>query len=240
MGMESVDYAAILADLEAKKAALEQAIASLRFALALGAVGQIGDPSVVATTAVPFSASGGEVPVGAFLGKSIPEAAKLCLQIVKRKLTSREIAEQLKKGGIESTAKNFNSIVHSILIRASKSGAGIMKLDRSYWGLAEWYPAAMRGGGPIPEKQKPKSKRGRRLSQKVEKPGESANGNRAGVQERIVQLLRAKPNVEVSAQDIASALDMRIQTAHFVLGKLVYKKQAEKTPTGKYRATTAA
>src|SRR3984957_13537813 len=136
---EPFDYTAIIADLEAKKAALEATLTGLRAAQAVGALGQPGDAPSGGITALPFGANGGEVPVGAFLGRSIPEAARLCLQIVKRKMTTREIAEALKKGGIESTARNFPGQVHSILIRASKpSDSPIMKLDRSFWGLAEW------------------------------------------------------------------------------------------------------
>src|SRR5579863_6215867 len=117
---EMFDYTAIIADLEAKKAALDATITAFRAAQAAGALGQPGDASVSPSLAAPFAASGGEVPVGAFLGRSIPEAAKLCLQIVKRKMTTREIADALKKGGIESTSKSFPMIVHSILDRASK------------------------------------------------------------------------------------------------------------------------
>src|ERR1700747_306325 len=99
MGMELLDYAAILADLEAKKSALEQAIASFRQAMASGALGQMTEGGIVPSLGTSFS--GGEVPAGAFLGKSIPEAAKLYLEIVKKKQTTREIAEALQKGGME-------------------------------------------------------------------------------------------------------------------------------------------
>lgn len=247
MVMEQIDYAAIIADLQAKRAALDNTISSLVAAQSIGALGQPGDGSLAASTIVPsLYGAGGEVPVGAFLGKSIPEAAKLCLAIVRKKLTTREIAEHLKKGGIESTAKNFNSIVHSILIRAaSKPGSGIVKFDRSYWGLVEWLPAGMRGSGAAPQKRKTKSGRARKTRRlvaaaKPQKAIESANGSGIGVQEQIVKLLHAKPNTEISAQDVASSLGMRIQTAHFLLGKLVHRKQAEKTASGKFRAAAAA
>src|SRR5580704_9041499 len=115
-----LDYGAFLADLEAKRAVLEQAIASIRAVMASGALAvSMGDSMPPMADSVSLGLHGGDVPVGAFLGKSIPEAAKLCLQIVKRKLTSREIADSLLKGGIETTAKtsSFPSIVHSILAR---------------------------------------------------------------------------------------------------------------------------
>jgi hypothetical protein len=237
---EGVDYGAIITDLEAKKAALEQTIASLRSALAIGALGQFGD-SAVGTQAFISSASGGEVPVGAFLGRSIPDAAKLCLQILKRKMTSREIAEALKKGGIESTAKNFPTIVHSILDRASKGTSGIVKLDRSFWGLAEWYPLSMRSSVAA-ERRSTKAKKGRKGRTTKNADGKVATVERVpagGTQERLIRYLRAKPAVEFSPQEIADALDMRVQTVHFLLGKLAHSKAAQKTTEGKYRAIVA-
>src|SRR5579864_1861905 len=106
---ETIDYAAFLADLEAKKASLEQAIIAVRSAIAMGAAGQPGDVSGISSTSSPSVSSlhNGEVPAGAFLGKSIPDAAKLYLEIVKKKQTSKEIADGLKRGGIESASKNF-------------------------------------------------------------------------------------------------------------------------------------
>src|SRR5438552_9486563 len=147
MGTEHMDYAAILADLEAKRNALEATIASFRNALAHGALGQAGEippssnglTSGVYPSTLALSISGGEVPAGAFLGKSIPDATKLYLEIVKKKQTSKEISDALQKGGMETNSKNFPQMVHSVLDRARKANTGIVKLDRSHWGLAAWY-----------------------------------------------------------------------------------------------------
>jgi hypothetical protein len=235
---EQVDYMVIIADLEAKRAALDAAIAAFRTALSLGALGQLGDASgVVTNTVVPFSGSGGDVPVGAFLGKSIPEAAKVCLQIVKRKLTSRDIAEYLKKGGIETTAKNFPSLVHSILIRASRAGSGIVKLDRSFWALAEWYPSTMRTSG-LSEKRSYKRISGRRRkSEPSAEPKQKKQSS--GAVSRITEALRSKPDVEFSAEDIAEPASVAVPVARLMLGRLVAQKVAEKTSGGKYKAATA-
>jgi hypothetical protein len=240
MSAESIDYSAIIADLEAKRAALDATIGAFRAAQALGALGQPGEAS--GTTTMSFSASGGEIPVGAFLGKSIPEAAKLCLTIVKRKQTSAEIAEGLKKGGIESTAKNFAGIVHSILSRASKSGSGILKLDRSYWGLADWYPAGMRGGAPVEKKARTKKRRARagqmKAGAKATSNGEQSKPKAlgSGAVSRIAEVLRRQPGNELSPEEIATPANVSVQVARMMLGRLVAGKQAEKTGSGKYRA----
>ena len=94
------DYAAILADMEAKYAILGNAITSLRALLGAGVVGPVGDISLPGS--VPASNPGGmsmALPRGAFLGKKAPEAIKLYLSAVRKKQTNKEIAQALKEGG---------------------------------------------------------------------------------------------------------------------------------------------
>jgi hypothetical protein len=57
MSTEPVDYTAILADLEAKKAALEHTITSFRQAMAMGALGQPSqnESSPLPASPIPFS-----------------------------------------------------------------------------------------------------------------------------------------------------------------------------------------
>src|ERR1700733_6023541 len=141
-----IDYGAILADLEAKKNLLEQAIASFRAALAVGALGGGNGSSSYANFSSPSvngSIHGGEVPAGAFLGKSIPEAVKLYLSIAKSKKTTREIADALRKGGMEKTSTNFENIVHAGVNRAMKNTSAFLRVGKA-WALPEWYPAGVR------------------------------------------------------------------------------------------------
>src|SRR5258708_38740824 len=75
MSNKTLDYAAILADLEAKRSALDNTIAALRNAIVHGTLGEIGEipasvNGIVGTTYSPLSASGGEGAAGGFLGKS--------------------------------------------------------------------------------------------------------------------------------------------------------------------------
>jgi hypothetical protein len=233
---EPIDYTAIISDLEAKRAALDATIGAFRTAQALGALGQPGDASAVTASTLVPPVSGAEIPAGAFLGKSIPEAAKLYLAIVKRKQTSREIAEALKKYGIETTSKKFNGLVHSILDRARKSGTGIVKLDRSYWGLAEWYPAGLRSSVAVAENPSRKRRRGR--PKKSESKAEHARpGPVEGPKpkERILQVLRNQPGIELSMQELAGHLKMPGRAVNAALVSLVRKKIIQKTAGGKYR-----
>ncbi len=233
MGAETFDYTTIIADLEAKKAALDAAIVAFRMAQAMGALGPTGDYSAPPNLLSP-SISGGEVPAGAFLGKSIPEASKLYLAIVKSKQTSRDIAAALLKGGIESRSKTFSAQVHSILDRASKTGSGIVKLDRSHWGLVEWYPVGVRAG-LSQEKRGTRNKR--RKSKASANAGKQPPASGPGAQERILSFMQGKGYV--SPKDIAERTSLKIQTTYLLLGKLVNSKKLDKSPDGHYKIAAA-
>jgi hypothetical protein len=222
MSNESLDYAVILADLEAKRTALDQSIASLRAAMGQGA-GQSGDASSALTNLRPsFGSNGAEVPIpsGAFLGKSIPDAARLYLEIQRGKRTSKEIAEGLRKGGMETTSSNFPQILHSGLDRARKlPGSPLVKLDRSHWGLKGWYPAGIGVSGS-------NQKAGRKKASRRSKGAKPATQQPQPIQvkgkahERALEYLGTKPESERSLSDIAAHLEMGLQGARLILGKL--------------------
>jgi hypothetical protein len=252
MGTEQMDYAAILADLEAKRNALDQTIASFRAALALGTLGQPGEipPSsngssgVFPSTYVP-SISGGEVPAGAFLGKSIPDAAKLYLEIVKKKQTSKEIADALQKGGMETNSKNFQQMVHSVLDRARKAeNSSIVKLDRSHWGLSIWYPASLRSAGMYQGRGASRKKsRKDKTSAKASTPPQlqAALADKSGIKikanERALEYLQSKPHGEHSLADVGEHLGMGIKGARLILGKLVKSGKVRMSAPGMYTVT---
>lgn len=240
--MQPLDYSAVLADLEAKRSDLDRAIVSLRRIVELGVIiGSAEGASPLVNGNPSPDLHGGEVPVGAFLGKSIPEAAKLCLQITKRKMKTREIADALVKGGIETTAKtSFPAIVHSILMRTVRSGGGIVKLDRSFWGLEEWYPASMRTA-TVPKgtnaKRRQRAARVARPSAAAEKPSQAAKHD--SVPQKIWEAIKDK---ELSSGEVAGAVGIKANVAAMLLARMTSPKWkwAEKTASGKYRAIKAA
>ncbi len=251
MGVEQIDYAAILADLEGKRNALDATIQSIRMALAAGTLGQTGDVVLGAAPSVFGSSFGNEVPAGAFLGKSIPDAAKLYLEIVKKKQTSREIAEALQKGGMESHSRNFAQMVHSVLDRARKTGSVIVKLDRSHWGLGEWYPASLRTGATGDKRHKGKkgarkSKGGKRAARQAKDAQRSlpapdksqidTEEPKAKASDRALQFIQAKRNMEHSLEDIARHLGMGKNGTRLTLGKLVKAGKIRTSAPGMYTA----
>src|SRR5712691_4847178 len=109
---EGVDYAAVIADLKAKIGALQRMVASLE-AIGSGALGNLSTISVETGTLISGEAV--ELPRGALLGKTLPEAIKLYLGSVKKKQTNKEIAAALREAGVESKGANFYSLVGGAL-----------------------------------------------------------------------------------------------------------------------------
>jgi hypothetical protein len=235
-----LDYGAILADLEAKKSVLEQAITSLRAAIAIGTLGSSDGATYVNFSSPSASGSihGGEVPAGAFFGKSIPEAAKLYLSIIKKKQTTKEISDALKGGGMETTSDNWEGIVGAGLNRAMKKVGEFVKVGRA-WALAEWYPAGIRSSvtQEKPNKRKAKKQRPQKTSDGASKTTDAQdqkNGHK-NVQSRIAEFLQHHSGSEYSPKEICDELDIDGRGIYFVLKSLVSKKVAEEV-SGKYRA----
>jgi hypothetical protein len=254
MSTEPVDYTAILADLEAKKAALEQTIASFRQAMAAGALGQTASDGTMVPSLAVSSLTGGEVPAGAFHNKSIIEATRLYLEIVKKKQATREITEALQKGGMESTRpKNFVNIVLAALNRARKSpNSGIVKLG-SQWGLASWYPKGIIAAAAPPAKKTKKKNRSANTGaeSKSKEPARakgpqsvppappvviSADRNPA---ERVLEILHINSGKAFDARELATMLKLEPRRIPLIMGNLTRGRKVKKTADGKYAAVTS-
>jgi hypothetical protein len=125
-----INYAAVLADLEAKRAQLDSAIAAIKVLME-----QTG---IMAATAVPLPRIAGlsEVPPQAFVGLSVSNAVRRLLEMMQRRMTIREIMQGLQAGGLKPS-KYRN--VYAILRQRESDKFDIIKVDKK-WGLAEWNP----------------------------------------------------------------------------------------------------
>jgi hypothetical protein len=144
MSTEPINYEAVIADLEAKKAQLDATITMLR---ALGGLGTISAP--------PPSGGGGGITGGrfaadAFMGKSIPEAAVTILQNTspRRRMSTQDLMDTMEKGGLPSSKYNT---VYSIL-RRRESQVGDLINMQGEWGLAAWYPNHVRAAKAVSKK----------------------------------------------------------------------------------------
>jgi len=234
----------LFAYVEARIAAWNTVLASLKAALSLDPSNQMGEG--IDLSSMPALQNGEnqqpiDLPDGAFFGKSIPACVKLYLSTARKKKTTKEIATALRDGGVESTAGNFEGPVTTALNRLRAAGEVLRFKDG--WGLSQWYPANLRGSAPAPAngKRTAKKKKGKKaktvpssISAKAESPKVTEiPKSEEKTEPRILSFL--KTNREASAKDIADALGLKIQTAHLVLGKLVHQKKLVKSDAGSFK-----
>lgn len=162
MGQE-IDYAAVLADLETRRALLDATIAGIRaMMLGQGPAGELPQLPSANKSLTPSTTrqESQEISAGMFHGMSAAEAAKKYLGMRRTKQRTKDIVEAIQRGGIESTAKNFYSNLYTTLMRDKD----FIKIGK-HWALAEWYPTRSSTAQEKPAKQARKARKVR--SQKV-------------------------------------------------------------------------
>lgn len=162
MGMETIDYAAVLADLEAKRAALDSAITAVRQLLNLGTEQGPAMPGQQRREQV--------VRFDSFFQMTVPDAIRKFLTITTQPQTLSEITKALEEGGLKTTSKNLMGIVGPTLSRMKKAG-DVLPIQGK-WGLAEWYPAA-RKETVKPTRAKRGKPKGTKSKSSEEKPASS-------------------------------------------------------------------
>jgi hypothetical protein len=191
-----MNYETILTWLEAKKAALDQAIAGVRTLMGLEQ-----QPGSAVGPALRVASAEGVQP-GLFLSLSITDATKKYLNLIKQSQTTAEICEALKRGGLHSTAKNYFANVYTILVRQEKQVGDIVRVDKK-WGLVEWFPN-YRKRGPKDKDAPREEPKGESAKPHGAKP-QSRKAPGSGLQDQAKQALTdaGKP---MRATEIAAAL----------------------------------
>ena len=149
-----IDYAAVLADLEAKRGQIDAAIAVIRSLIGNGggvdmapqgtgtsASGGIATPS---RNAAPLSAPG-EIQTDAFFRLSTSASIKKYLGMMKRPQTAKVIADALRLGGQVHAADEKTAYVN--VSTALRRTSDFVQTRNKEWGLAEWYGAQPKGDG---------------------------------------------------------------------------------------------
>jgi hypothetical protein len=246
MAQEKIDPNAMLLDAKAKRAALDALIAGLEAAIASGALGPAIEGTAAASgisTGIPPLGKPMDLPAGAFLGKSLPEAIRLYLEAQRQRKTMKEIAVALREGGVVSTSDDFESVVQAALQRI-KSAGHVLKFPDG-WGLAEWYPASFRASSEkaasVPKKKsKPKTK----AKKSAERVGRSGASKKPPVepdeklknsQSPVEAHFSAHPGDELTVRQLADATGIPAKTIALVCGNLAGRQKLEKTGEGKFR-----
>jgi hypothetical protein len=133
-------YVAVLADLEGKKAQLEQAIATIK---ALQSGGAIPTAKVSMTAYAPTVTAGLNIKIDTFHGLTLAQSVKKYLTMRKEPVTTQDIIDALKEGGQSgSDGSNFQVVVSNSLNRQSASDGEISRVKKGVWGLKSWYAGA--------------------------------------------------------------------------------------------------
>jgi len=140
-----INYSAVLADLEAKRAQLDSAIAAMKVLME-----QTGTLAATAPP-VPRIASLKEIPPRAFVGLSTSAAVRMLLEMMQRRLSVREILQGLQAGGLKP---NKYRNVYAIMRQRESDKRDIIKVD-GQWGLAEWNPELPPRSNLVPRKKQP-------------------------------------------------------------------------------------
>jgi hypothetical protein len=126
MSTEPINYEAVIADLEAKKAQIDAAIQAIKAVAGMGSLTSLGSAST--------STQG--IPSDAFLSMSIPDATKKLLGMVKKKLSTQDVMKYLEMGGMPPLLYNT---VYGVLRRRQNQIGDIVNMGGD-WGLKDWYP----------------------------------------------------------------------------------------------------
>lgn len=132
---QPIDYAAVLADLKAKRADLDKAIAVIEPLVTGVASALVVEGSNGQSSAQPAAPTG--INEHSFFGMSIAKAAETYLTIKKKPASAIEMAGALVDGGFPSQSDNFSSTITTALYRQKDV---FVRVKRGLWGLKAWYP----------------------------------------------------------------------------------------------------
>lgn len=162
-------YASMLAELEAERNKIDNAISAIRQLMGAESV----DNEAPAPAGSPAQPKRQELPskveFDTFFSLSIPEAIKKFLAMMKRPQTVSAITDALTKGGLSTTATDLMRTVTATLTRMRRTSGEVVPVRRGEWGLKEWYP-----GRRFDQPEPKKAKRNRSKGKQQTKPTQTA------------------------------------------------------------------
>ncbi|HET6842156.1 MAG TPA: hypothetical protein VFK06_10810 [Candidatus Angelobacter sp.] len=211
---------AAISDLESWMERISASIETLKYFRSQGGASLLNMPAF--TGMRPSSA--GEIPDAIFFEMSVPDAAEKYLGMVKKEKTTNEIADALLRGGLKSAAKNFPSMVNTILSRDSR----FVKIN-GQWGLNAWYPAMRRAqrSSTAPETTVNKQ------SKEDNGHGEIGPDSLKGM---IISTLNSSPGDTFDAARLSDMFQKHLPSIRAALCKLYEDGLIAKPASGQYQA----
>lgn len=128
------DYKGVLADLRARRVAIDKERADLDTAIA--AIERLAASAVISGTG-PGTQEVRGVSARAFGGLTMPQAITKYLGLVNQPQTTRQIIDGLRAGGVRSTA-GLRGHVYNTLHRLSRGDGQFRHDPDGRWSLREW------------------------------------------------------------------------------------------------------
>ncbi len=165
-------YAAVLADLRAKRAALDITIRELEQQSGV-APSASSTPLIESTGSQRLPSDGQAIRPDEFFGMNVLDATEKYLNIMKKPQSLGSISNALSQGGLIHQSKNFPATVFTTLRRAEDRSDRVVRFQKQ-WALASWYPNRPR---PVKE-EKPKAKKAKKAAKtpKAAKPNLAVAG----------------------------------------------------------------
>jgi hypothetical protein len=181
----------------------------------------------IAGTRTPLN---GDIPHDAFFQMTVPDAAEKFLTLVKKTKPTGEVAESLLKGGLKSAAKNFPSMINTVLSRESR----FVKVNGE-WGLSTWYPGMRKKSRALGE---PAEAAAHPTEPKIkDKAGKTGMGfTPKSVKGRTQILLNSNPSKIYTAESAAEALQADVAAVRAALCGLVDVGLAKRVSRGQYQS----
>lgn len=129
MGNQTIDYEAVIRDLERKRAESNASFDAAISALRRVSTGQPAPQRI--TPSLPFATA-----TAPYRGMTMIEAAMAHIKGAGRAVPNMELAKAVEEGGFAHKSKNFPNTLNSILWRRSKTIGDVRKSGRG-WELAE-------------------------------------------------------------------------------------------------------
>jgi hypothetical protein len=230
MSQEPNHIDAVIADLEAWRGRIADAIETLQYLQTQGG----GLPTGVPSSTGARTLSRSDIPHDAFFQMTVPDAAEKYLKLVKKTKPNPELATDLLKGGLKSAAKNFPEMIRTVLAREPR----FVKVNGE-WGLSEWYPG-MRNKHQ--RERLPEPSQGTRSAvkrrQSAAKPKKNATG--PSLRDRVVKYLESHPTEVFDAPTIAERIGAQAPSTAAALSGLLRDSLVVRPERSKYQSKKAA
>lgn len=232
MAQEPTHMDAAIAELEGWKERISTAIETMKALSAQAGALPAGPPP--GNPARAGDATINDIPHDAFFQMTVPDAAEKYLTLAKTTKPNAQVAEALLRGGLKSAAKNFRSMLNTVLSRESR----FVKVNGE-WGLTAWYPGMRRG---------PRIATGDATARPAEasaaekpKKEESKNGfSPDSLRGRALQLLDSKPGEMLGCPKVAEQLKANAPSVSAALFDLYSHGFILRPERGKFKSKKSA